>query len=147
VTPDAFDRDEIEALILRYADCVDRGDFDGLADLFTHGVIHAPIADFVGRDAVRATYDNIVFDEHGSPGTHHVVFDVEVDVDPSRSRASAFSYLTVVQHGRPIVAGRYVDEFVRDAGGWRFASRTIHLDLIGDLSRHFHAPRTTRGPG
>ena len=137
------DRVAITALIQRYAECVDAADFDGLAALFTDGVIHSPIGDFVGPDAVRATYDNIVLDEHGSPGTHHVVFDIEIEVDPTRSSASARSYLTAVQHGRPIVAGRYVDAFARDGDTWRFSSRTIHLDLIGDLSRHFDVPRRT----
>ena len=139
--PTDADRDAITALIERYADCVDRADFEGLGALFTNGVIHSPIGDFVGADAVRGTYDNIILDEHGDPGTHHVVFDIEIDVEPSGERARARSFLTAVQHGRPIVAGRYVDEFVRDDGTWRFDARTIHMDLIGDLSKHFAPPR------
>ncbi len=42
---------------------------------------------------------------------------------------------------RPIISGRYVDTVVPDGeGGWRFAVRRFHVDLIGDLSAHWAGP-------
>jgi hypothetical protein len=35
-----------------------------------------------------------------------------------------------------IVAGRYHDTFGKHAGAWRFATRHIFMDLIGDLTHH-----------
>ena len=37
---------------------------------------------------------------------------------------------------QPIVAGRYHDEFDRVDDQWRFARRTMFVDLVGDLSKH-----------
>ncbi len=37
----------------------------------------------------------------------------------------------------PILSGRYVDRYRRGPDGWHFANRDFHVDLTGDLSRHF----------
>ncbi|MNH44572.1 hypothetical protein D3C79_1067710 [compost metagenome] len=38
---------------------------------------------------------------------------------------------------QPIASGRYLDEFVRMDGVWRFSFRDYsHLDMMGDLSAH-----------
>jgi len=139
---DEMDVAAVTALIQRYADAIDTGDLDGLANLFTAGVLRSPRGAAHGRDEVRALYDAVVLDEHGLPGTHHMVFDIDVTVDGDRARST--SYVAVVQGGMPIVAGRYHDSFVRDGGQWRFDERVIYLDLIGDMSNHFRMPQSRR---
>jgi hypothetical protein len=37
---------------------------------------------------------------------------------------------------QPIAAGRYNDRFERHGGRWRFTQRRVHVDLVGDVSRH-----------
>jgi DNA-binding PadR family transcriptional regulator len=37
---------------------------------------------------------------------------------------------------QPIAAGRYHDQFEWRAQRWRFAERRVHVDLVGDVSRH-----------
>ena len=37
---------------------------------------------------------------------------------------------------QPIVAGRYRDRFERGDRGWRFASRHLVVDLVGELGHH-----------
>jgi uncharacterized protein (TIGR02246 family) len=140
------DADAVAALVQRYADCIDAGDLDGLADLFASGVLRSPAGDAHGRDEVRRMYDSVVLDDQGRPGTRHVVFGVEVEVDGDTARAS--SYVTVIHRERPIIAGRYRDTFVRDGrrGSWRFAERVVHLDLLGDISGHYRPPGG-RAPG
>jgi ketosteroid isomerase-like protein len=130
----------VTTLIQRYADAIDTGDLDGLADPFTSGVLRSPRGAAHGRDEVRAWYDGVILDEDGLPGTHHMVFDIDVTVDGDRARST--SYVAVVQGGMPIVAGRYHDSFVRDDGEWRFDERVIYLDLIGDMSNHFRMARS-----
>jgi ketosteroid isomerase-like protein len=125
----------VRALVLEYAAAIDRGDLDGLAELFADGVLRSPRGEAQGRDAVRRWYDDVVLDGDGSPGTLHHVFGIDVGVAGDSARATSF--VTVIQRGRPIIAGRYDDRFVRDDTGWRFAERTIALDLVGDLSGHF----------
>ena len=142
------DADEVAALVQRYADCIDAGDLDGLAALFTWGTLRSPAGDAHGRDEVRRMYDAVVLDDHGRPGTRHVVFGVEVEIDGDVAHAR--SYVTVIHHDRPIIAGRYDDRFARDpaTGHWRFDERVVHLDLVGDISGHYRPPggRTPGSP-
>jgi len=37
---------------------------------------------------------------------------------------------------QPIICGRYHDTFQRIDGRWWFATRTMFVDLVGDLSHH-----------
>ena len=131
---------EVIALIQRYADCIDRGDLDGLAELFSSAVLRSPRGDAHGVAEVRALYDSVILGDDGSPGTHHVVFDTEVVVEAGGAIATAKSYVTVVQGGMAILSGRYHDRFVVDDGAWRFDERIVYLDLIGDLRSHLRMP-------
>jgi hypothetical protein len=42
---------------------------------------------------------------------------------------------------QPVASGRYHDRFERRDGQWRFAERRVHVDLVGDVSRHLRRPR------
>ena len=127
------DTAEITALIHEYAAAVDRADFGALGRLFEQGVLHSPRGEARGVE-VTEWYRSVTLDEYGSPGTWHHVFGVDIEVDDAR--ATAHSYITVIQHQRPIIAATYDDTFVRDGGAWRFDSRRVSMDLIGDLSGH-----------
>ncbi|MGH9033119.1 MAG: nuclear transport factor 2 family protein [Acidimicrobiia bacterium] len=142
------DRAAITALIHEYAERLDAGDLDGVADLFEHASWGSPGRGepVRGAAAVRRGYDGVIIHENGTPETKHVISNVTVDVDEAGGTASARSYFTVLQ-ARPdlplqaIIAGRYHDRFERDEGGrWRFADRVIIPDLVGDLSRHLRDP-------
>lgn len=137
----------IENLLYRYAERIDAGDFEGVAALFAHGRI-APVPDAPaalvaeGRDAVLALYRKTTrLHEDGTPGTHHVTSNAIVEVEPGADRAAARSRYTVFQRLddlplQPIVAGRYHDTFHRVDGAWWFDTRVIHVDHVGDVSRH-----------
>jgi hypothetical protein len=129
-------RESIAALIDEYAAAVDAGDFDRLGRLFEDGVLVSPRGEARGAEAVAAWYRSVKLDEHGSPGTWHHVFGVDIDLAPDGSAATAHSYIAVVQDQRLIVGATYDDEFVLDGRGWRFAVRRVSMDLIGDLSGH-----------
>ena len=82
-------------------------------------------------------------DDDGTPRTKHVLGNVVVDVDESNGSATASCTFTVMQAApgsplQPVLAGRYVDRFARSgqAGEWRFTERTVHPELMGDLSTH-----------
>jgi hypothetical protein len=105
---------EIENLLYLYAERIDAGDLDGVAELFRHGRIRpgpdAPDdATFEGRDAVRSMYGAATrLYEDGTPLTRHVT----------------------------IIIGRYHDTFRRIDGRWWFDTRVMLVDLVGDLSQH-----------
>lgn len=144
----AEDAHEIERLLHTYAERIDAGDFAGVGELFAHGRIAAvPGATreqmVSGRDAVVALYEATTrrYDDDGTPHTKHLVTNVVVDLEPGGATASARSYYTVLQQVggsplQPIVAGRYHDTFQRVDGCWYFDTRTIFVDLLGDVSRH-----------
>jgi 3-phenylpropionate/cinnamic acid dioxygenase small subunit len=138
---------EIENLIYLYAERIDAGDLDGVAELFRHGRIRpgpdaSDEASFVGRDAVRGMYVSATrIYENGTPLTRHVTTNVIVEVDDSAGTAATRSTYTVFQRTeslplQPIIAGRYHDTFQRIDGRWWFDTRVMLIDLVGDLSQH-----------
>ena len=120
----------IEGLVHRYAELLDGGDLDGVADLFAHATWRSGGRVLRGRDEVRRAYDPVILYD-GVPRTKHVISNLIVDGDTSRC------YFTVIQDCRPILVGRYRDRFEQAGGEWRFAERVILADLVGDLSRHY----------
>jgi 3-phenylpropionate/cinnamic acid dioxygenase small subunit len=148
-------RDAIAELIYSYAERIDAGDFDGLADLFTHATLTTEGMDVVcrGREEVLAVYTNWTrrYPDDGTPKTKHVMTNLIVEVDDDAGTASSRSYFTVLQAVpgalalQPIVAGRYRDTFERVEGTWRFSSMHIILDLMGDLSHHGVSPLEPSG--
>ncbi|MDP6977179.1 MAG: nuclear transport factor 2 family protein [Myxococcota bacterium] len=135
---------EIENLLYTYAERIDLGDFEGVADLFEHAAITTPDAEPGpgGRQAALEIYQRSTrLYEDGTPKTKHVTTNVLIEVDEAAQTAAARSYFTVFQRLddfplQPIIAGRYHDRFERVEGQWRFAERMMLPELLGDLSRH-----------
>lgn len=140
------DREAISALIHRYAELLDGGDFERLADLFARATLRTDGFEGArqGRDEVLALYRSMVVLYDGIPCTKHVTTNVTVEVEPGAPTASARAYYSVLQ-ARPelplqvIIAGRYHDRFARVDGAWAFTDRLIFVDLIGDLRYHLHS--------
>ena len=139
----------IANLIHTYAERIDLGDFDGLADLFAHAEITAEGRDTPtrGRDEVLAMYTASTRRyDNGTPRTKHVTTNLIVEVDEGGETAAGRSYFTVLQHVpgalalQPIISGRYHDRFALVDGAWRFESRHMIVDLVGDLSHHLLFP-------
>lgn len=136
---------EIENLIYTYAELIDAGNLEGMAQLFSHAEFLGPdgkvaasgAEEFlaVQRQAVR------IYEDTGTPGTKHVTTNLIIEVDESTDAATARSYFTVFQSTegislQPIIAGRYKDSFERVDGSWRFRQRQSIPELFGDLSKH-----------
>ncbi len=135
---------EIENLLYLYAECIDAGDFDGVANLFRHGCILGPDGEPLarGRDEVRAMYETSTrLYEDGTPRTQHVTSNAIIEADDESGSATARTRFTVLQclpdfPLQAIVAGRYADRFQCRDGVWWFAERGIQVEHIGDVSRH-----------
>lgn len=139
------DRYEIEALILRYADLIDAGDFAGVGELFGHGAITFPDGTVLaaGAEAVTKLYTATTrrYDDDGTPHTTHLVTNLLVHLDDGGDTASADSRFTVLQALpdlplQPIATGRYHDTFVRTDDGWHWATRAMDPTMFGDVSQH-----------
>ncbi|MGY0489381.1 nuclear transport factor 2 family protein [Streptomyces sp. WG-D5] len=133
----------VENLIATYAELVDTGDLAGAGRLFAEGVfVGTDGTEFVGSEAVEGMLrDRVILYDDGTPRTHHVTTNINVEVDEQDRVAAARSYVTIFQAApglplQPIAAGRYRDRFVERDGEWRFAERRIGIHLVGDISFH-----------
>ncbi|MGH2684267.1 MAG: nuclear transport factor 2 family protein [Actinomycetota bacterium] len=135
----------VRNLLGRYCELLDRGDLEGVADLFAEAVL----TDDDGREVARGREGTLrllrgtLHLHGGSPRTRHLTTNSIIDVDEEAGTATARSAYVVLQATdtlalQPIIAGRYRDRFARraDGEGWRFAERAFAIDLVGDLSHH-----------
>jgi len=139
---------KIENLLYTYAERIDLGDLDGVAELFTHATIFGqengpPETQFVGREGAAKMYgmSTRLYDDDGTPKTKHITTNAIITVDEEARTGACRSYYCVVQATpaltlQPIIAGRYHDTFQVIDGEWWFATRTLFVDLMGDLSHH-----------
>lgn len=131
-------------LIAEYAERIDLGDFEGVADLLAEADVGAEgdPRSLRGREAVHDLYRATTRRyEDGTPRTKHVTTNLWIEVDDDGAGARARSYFTVLQATpglplQPVIAGRYRDRFVRSGERWRFSERRFTIDLVGDLSHH-----------
>lgn len=139
---------EIANLLYRYAERLDGGDLEGVAELFAHAHIKMRDGDALlgAPDLLRVLRERVKCYPCGTPRTKHVVTNPIIEIDEVSNRATARSYYTVLQATdgfalQPIAAGRYHDAFERVADVWRFSFRDYSLlDAVGDLSGHLNQP-------
>jgi uncharacterized protein (TIGR02246 family) len=127
-----IDRARIRELTARYNRCFDDGDPDGFAATFTEDGVMEVEGTFrvQGRDGLAEMV------RHTAYGVVHVTVDATVEVDGDRA-VQDVKLLVLARPGPDAAAGakskltnsgRYHDELVRTADGWRFAHRTAVLD-------------------
>src|ERR1044071_1366489 len=81
----------ISDLVLTYAERIDLGDFEGLAELFTHAEVTAEGNDgkFRGKDEVLGMFTGATRRyPNGTPLTKHVTTNLIVEVDLAAGTAS-----------------------------------------------------------
>ncbi|MFN8626458.1 MAG: nuclear transport factor 2 family protein [Candidatus Binatia bacterium] len=138
----------IQNLINRYADRMDRADFDGCAELFAHADFYLPgyppfRSDSAGLAAMWRDW-NHVYPETGNLRTRHVMTNIIIESDGAE-HARSQTYGTVFQAApgfplQPIVTASYNDRFAKVDGRWRYIERREDVQLIGDLSHHLSRP-------
>ena len=126
------------ALLVRYCDLMDAGDWEGVGELFADGALVAPNGAELARgaEAVASFFASTVLLHDGSPRTKHLVLGTIVEPQDDGTAIARSSYLVLqsLDAGalQAIITGRYVDR-VHDGG---FLERRFFVDLAGDLSRH-----------
>lgn len=142
----ALARIAIETLMFTYAERMDGGDLDGVADLFEHGRILDSDGNVMGegRDGVRAIYERATkIHADGTPMTQHVtsnlifVFAEDIRSAEVRSRCTVMQALPPDFPLQCIITNYYEDEFAyHETRGWHFVTRKMIPKLLGDLSQH-----------
>jgi len=125
----------------RYCRLYDAGDFEGYANLFEGARVIGPLSTLDGAAEVLAYHQTNCLLYDGSPQTRHVTTNIEIHIDAGAATATARSYVTVYQALpdfplQAIFVGAYEDDFVKQDGAWRFATRTAIPYFVGDLSHH-----------
>src|SRR3954447_15065347 len=119
------DRDEIAAIVHRYAELLDRGDVEGVIGLFSQATWRSAATGTVLRtpDELRAVYSSLVPTE-GPIRTRHLMHNLVIELDDDdRDDASARCSYTVLEGGDPgasvrvLLVGRYEDRYHRGDDG------------------------------
>jgi len=141
---------EIQSLLYDYAFHLDNGDFDSMAELFSHAKLVAGDGsglEIEGVDNIAGLYKEHtrIYPDDGTPHTQHVTTNAIVKVDANGVNAECKSYAIVFQSTddfpiQPIIGVQYFDKFKKVHDGWRFSERKIVSRLFGDLSRHLLKP-------
>lgn len=139
---DGEDYFAIQNLVNCYPLLLDRGDFDGVGQLFAHAVVHwggAVMADCDARRVARI-YREWVRTYDGAPRTRHMVSNLIITPDGTDC-AVVLSYMMVFQQTdavplQPIFGGDSRDVVRKVDGRWRFVEQHVGVDLVGDLSGH-----------
>jgi hypothetical protein len=120
------DEHAIQRLLTQYNRCLDDGRIEALVELFADdGRLKSMGKDAVGRAAIGAFFGL------GSPrpakvSGQHVLSNILIDWDGDEASAvSDFTYIRRSAAGASsiVLAGRYLDRFVRTPAGWRFSLR------------------------
>jgi 3-phenylpropionate/cinnamic acid dioxygenase small subunit len=138
---------QIENLLYTYAERIDAGDLDGVAELFAHGRICGledgpPETIFAGTTRVRTMYEMATrLYEDGTPKTKHLTSNARIDVDDEAGTATSTANYLVTQATpelplQVIVTGHYRDTFHRIDDTWWFDTRIMFVDQVGDTSHH-----------
>ena len=142
-------KDEIRELALLYSRAVDRQDFRLLRTLYaedatdTHGDSFDGTADafcnFLEANMPRMPYTG-----------HHVCNHlISVDGDTGEGEVYALAYHTVPDEkggwAEMLMGVRYLDNYRKDGGRWRFAKRTCVYDM--QIFRPAPAPASPAHPG
>ena len=130
-------------LLYRYAEYMDSGHLTEAAELFLHARIKVNSQGFVDHSALLRIWQmRIKLYPCGTPRTRHIISNPVIDIDETSGTAGIRAYYTVLQATQdlplqPIATGRYLDEFERIDGVWRFSFRDYSkLDMVGDLRGH-----------
>ena len=131
-------------LLYRYAECMDSGQLVEAAELFRYARVQVQRQHFIDHTALlRLWQQRIKLYPCGTPRTRHVISNPIIDIDEASGTATIRACYTVLQATedlplQPIAAGRYLDEFERVDGVWRFSFRDYSkLDMPGDLRAHW----------
>ena len=127
------DEKAIREVVVRYGEYLDARDYAAYASLFaSDGVWTGGFGSFTGPAAIEEMLEkNLGKPQPGfiNKANFHLMTTVVVDVDGDTARArSRYTFFIASPDNRPTpaLAGRYVDEFVRENGTWKIKRRTTY---------------------
>ncbi len=127
------DQQAVREVLIRYGEYLDARDYAGYASLFAKdGVWTGGFGSATGPAAIQEMLEkNLGKPEPGfiNKANFHLMTTAVVEVDGDTAKArSRYTFFTASPDNRPTaaLAGRYVDELVRENGTWKIKKRTTH---------------------
>ncbi|HEY4210752.1 MAG TPA: nuclear transport factor 2 family protein [Steroidobacteraceae bacterium] len=127
------DEQAIREVVIRYGEYLDARDYAGYASLFaSDGVWTGGFGSATGPAAIQEMLEkNLGKPEAGfiNKSNFHLMTTVVVNVDGDTAKVrSRYMFFTATPDNRPTpaLAGRYVDEFVRENGTWKIKKRVTN---------------------
>ena len=127
------DEQAIREVVIRYGEYLDARDYAGYASLFaSDGVWTGGFGSATGPAGIQEMLEkNLGKPEPGfiNNSNFHLMTTVVVNVDGDTAKVrSRYTFFTASPENKPVpaLAGRYVDEFVRENGQWKIKKRTTH---------------------
>jgi len=123
------DESAIRRILIEYGAYLDAKDYHSYAGLFAHdGVWQGGFGTFTGPAAIeKMLVDNLGAPEPGfvNKSNFHLLTNPIVEIEGDRAHVtSKYLFWTAVDNRpSPLLAGRYVDDFVRENGEWKIARR------------------------
>jgi hypothetical protein len=129
------DRESIRALILAYGQAHDHRDYRTFSNLFaSNGEWVGGLGSAKGPQAIFELMDRTIGHDpkpNGS-GTYHVMTNDQIKLEGDRASAETkWIYITPGENNTPtlVFLGRYLDQFVRENGDWKFLRREAPADI------------------
>ncbi len=127
------DEQAIREVVIRYGEYLDARDYAGYASLFaSDGVWTGGFGSATGPAGIQEMLEkNLGKPEAGfiNKSNFHLMTTVVVNVDGDTAKVrSRYMFFTATPDNRPTpaLAGRYVDEFVRENGSWKIKKRVTN---------------------
>jgi uncharacterized protein (TIGR02246 family) len=127
------DEKAIREVVIRYGEYLDARDYAGYASLFaSDGVWTGGFGSAKGPAAIQEMLEKTLKKAEAgfiNKSNFHLMTTVVVDVDGDTAKVrSRYMFVTASPENRPVpaLAGRYVDDFVRENGAWKIKNRTTH---------------------
>ena len=124
-----LDERDITQLCYRYGTALDTRDWPLLRTCFTEDAVteYEGLGAFEGYPAIEQVCQGAL----GSlDRSHHLIGNVQVEVDGDAATAQCYLHAQHVKAGTPggdlhVIAGRYTDQVTRTPDGWRFTRRRL----------------------
>ncbi len=142
------DREQIEALLYRYAWMVDRRDWQLMDEVFAEGATVDYTSTGGQKGPYRETLGWLARALEPWPANLHFISNLHVEIHGDRARSRCY-FLAPMGRPRPdgsqeviTTAGLYLDELVRTPAGWRIAKRDCQQSVtLGQLPTGYEIPK------
>lgn len=128
------DTDAIRNLLADYCFLIDARELAALGALFTQdGSWSSRNGAATGPSAIQALLDGIVPPAQSGTRRKHLTTNIRIHQNGDAADVTS-NFLVMRESGAdllPAVAGTYTDVVIREAGTWKFGSRTLSHDMLG----------------